>query len=291
MDDTHERACSGIDLDDRSPCFNHGPHVFVIDRDLSRASIWNYERVTVHPAGLELLHLHRRTVFSFDSRGLMVHENDPRKSRGKRFSMTGCSEGNLIVIRDDVSELASRALERLAANEPPLSGHDSTPRGLHDYLSTLGEEEQVNAGLFGYLWTFPKVVPSTCEAKLVISGSIESARLLERWVDTMPEALVERGFRKPADLWEPWCVAVVANKVASIAQTVRTGSGGAEVGVDTAPEFRGRGLAAGSTAGWSRHPALAGVTLFYSASRTNESSSRVTDRLGLTFVGSTFAIS
>jgi hypothetical protein len=247
--------------------------------------------MTVKSAGMELLHLHRRTAFSFDLLGRMVHENDPGKSRGKRFSMTGCSEGNLAVIRDDVSELASLALERLAAAEPPLSGYDAMPARLHDYLSTLGEVEQVDARRFGYLWTFPNGVESPCEAELVLSGSVESAGLVERLEDAMPEALAERGFGQPTDLWEPWCAAVVDGQVASIAQTVRTGSGGAEVGVDTVPAFCGRGLAAGATAGWSRHPALGGVTLFYSASKINLSSRRVTDRLGLTFVGSTFAIS
>lgn len=106
----------------------------------------------------------------------------------------------------------------------------------------------------------------------------------------MPASLVDAGFGQPSDLWEPWCVALIGEQIASIAQTVRRGPEGAEVGVDTAMDFRGRGLGAATTAGWSRHDDLKRLTLFYSTGRENRSSHRVTDRLGLRFVGSTFAV-
>jgi hypothetical protein len=63
-----------------------------------------------------------------------------------------------------------------------------------------------------------------------------------------------------------------------------------EVGVDTADGFGGRGLAAEAVAGWSRHPELGGRTRFYSTARSNVSSQRVTQRLGLRLLGATFAV-
>jgi predicted GNAT family acetyltransferase len=55
--------------------------------------------------------------------------------------------------------------------------------------------------------------------------------------------------------------------------------------VNTLPAYRGRGLAAAATAGWSRLPGLQMRPLFYATHRDNLSSQRVIARLGLPFLG------
>jgi predicted GNAT family acetyltransferase len=106
----------------------------------------------------------------------------------------------------------------------------------------------------------------------------------------MPEALVALGFVDVGEFWAPWCVALEGDEIASIAFAARLGPAGAETGVATVPALRGRGFAAAATAGWASLPALDGRTLFYSTSRTNLSSQRVAQRLGLRFIGATFSI-
>jgi hypothetical protein len=239
---------------------------------------------------LRLLHLHRRTVFTFDWQDRMVHENDPDRSRGKRFSLAGCPEGNLAVIRDDVPHAAALELERLVDDEPPFWRSDTELALLSGSLAALGASGPVNDGLFGFLWVFPTTLHGDDGVEVVHSGTSAAERIVDRFTDVVPESLAARGFRTPADLWEPWCVALVEDHIASIAQTVRAGPGGAEVGVDTAAEHRGRGLAAATSAAWSRHPALDGRTLFYGTNRMNTSSRRVTDRLGLRLIALMFAI-
>lgn len=234
---------------------------------------------------MQVLDLHRATAFTFDARGRMIYENAPDRSRGKRFSFAGCRDGNLGTIRDDVPDVVAADLQGLLGEEPPLFAPDVLPRHLPEYVDLLGGE----AGL-GLLWVFPAPLATGDDTHLVWSGSDEGERLLRKFTEVMPKGLTEIGFRGTGDLWEPWCVAVVGGQIASIAESVRTSEAGAEVGVDTAPSFRGRGLAAAAAAGWSRHPRLAGRTLFYSTSRQNTSSRRVTERLGLRFLGSTFAI-
>ena len=215
----------------------------------------------------------------------MVYESSPDRPRGKRFSFTGCLEGNLGVIRDDVAETVAEELQGLLADEPPLFAPDATPRHRQRYVDLLGGD----AGL-GRLWVFPGPLDRDDSVDLVWSRSDEAERLLFRFDEAMPASLAQIGFRRPDDLWEPWCVALVDGAIASIAETVRTGLRGAEVGVDTDPMFRGRGLGAAATAGWSVHPQLADRALFYSTGRENTSSRRVTERLGLRFLGSTFAV-
>lgn len=239
---------------------------------------------------LELLEEHRRTAFTFDARGWMIHESAPDRSRGKRFSLTGCRRGNLAVIRDDLVDQTATELERLTAGEPPLWPADTAPRNARGFLGALGVPGPVGDQHCGLLWFFPGPLAFDAGAHLVWSGTEEAERLVNRFPESMAKSLVETGFRTPGDLWQPWCVALVEGNVVSIAETVRRGRNGAEVGVDTALRYRGRGLGAAVTAGWSRHGALEGITLFYSTGRANMSSRRVTDRLNLRLLGSTFAV-
>jgi hypothetical protein len=193
------------------------------------------------------------------------------------------------VVRDDVVDPAGRELERLLDEEPPLSSREARPVHLGDYLAVLNKP--VSEHGLGLLYVFPKPLRYVHDVRLVLSGTNDGDRLLTRFADTVRGSLAEAGFRMPGDLWAPWCVVLVdGQQVASIAETVRIGPGGAEVGVNTAIGFRGLGLGAAATAGWSAHPDLARRTLFSSTSRDNRSSQRIATRLGLRFVGSTFAV-
>lgn len=240
---------------------------------------------------LELLEVHRRTAFTFDDRGRMVYESAPDSSPGRRFSFTGCREGNLAVVRHDVPDMVARELQGLVALEPPLVATDSVPMHLERYRALLDVEGSAGEHHHGLLWVFPRPVTFDADVDVVRSGTRDGDCLLARFADVVPASLREKGFGSPADLWAPWCVAMVEGEVASIAETVRRGPAGAEVGVDTAIGFRGRGLGAAVTAAWSRHPELQTLVLFYSTSRQNMSSRRVTERLRLRLLGSSFAAS
>ena len=127
----------------------------------------------------------------------------------------------------------------------------------------------------------------------VVSSDMPEAERAELGVadaQVLPEPLVAIGFSTVAALWTPWCVALHDGEIASLVQTVRIGRTGAEAGVDTVPDLRGRGLAAAATAGWAASPSLRGRRLFYSTGVTNISSQRVTERLGLRCIGASFSL-
>jgi hypothetical protein len=56
------------------------------------------------------------------------------------------------------------------------------------------------------------------------------------------------------------------------------------------PTYRGRGFAAAACAGGAGLPSLCGRNLFYGTDRTNISSQRVVERLGLNFLGASLSI-
>jgi ribosomal protein S18 acetylase RimI-like enzyme len=239
----------------------------------------------------DLLAIQAATRFVMTDSGRVLCENAPDRSAAPRLSLMGCTSGNLARLRHDVGGETAHAIEALVADEPPLGDPDNTPVHLEDYIRLLAGEAPVERWSTGLSWCFPDHLSYTHEVPLVGSGTPEGDRLLARLRDQgMPPALAAIGFVDVGEFWAPWCVALDGDDIASIAFAARLGPHGAETGVATAPAFRGRGFAAAATAGWSSLPALRGRALFYSTSRSNVSSQRVVQRLGLRFLGASLAI-
>ncbi len=238
----------------------------------------------------ELLALEATTIFDLTESGRILRGNSPDQKAGPRLWLAGCSSGNMVLIRHEVRESTARAIEALVAEEPPL-GADGTPVHLSDYLELLAAERTVERWDAGLIWAFPGQHDYRHPAVLVRSDTPEGTRLLARLrTRGMPETLVAAGFVDVGEFWAPWCVALSGDEIASIAFSAGLRPASAEVGVYTFPGFRGRGFAAAVTAGWAWLPALAGRVLFYGTSRTNVSSRRVVERLGLRYLGASLTI-
>ena len=239
----------------------------------------------------ELLAIEAATLFVLTESGRIHEENDPDRSLGPRLYIARCESGSVVRIRRDVREGTACAINALVDDEPSLRDPDSTPLHLDDYVALLAREAPVEQRSAGLIYCFPDLLEYEHDVTLVSSDTPEGDRLHARLADQgMPQALVALGFVAATDIWAPWCVALHEGEVASIALTARIGPTGAEVGVTTVPAMRGRGLAAAATAGWGALPSLRGRALFYSTDRTNVSSQRVTDRLGLRFIGASLRL-
>ena len=228
------------------------------------------------------------TLFRSRSDGRIEHENDPDHSPGPHFWLAGCSEGNVHGVGADLANDLAQELASLAATEPPFT-YAATPKHLERYLSLLASTGPIAHELELTYGLHAQSYPS--DARIIGSDSAEGRDLMHSWANRIPETWYKLGFRDVADLWTPWCAAVVDGEVASLAFSARLGDAGAELGLVTAMPFRGRGLAAAATAGWSRLLSLSGHTLFYSTSRDNVSSQRVAARLNLRLRGTSLRIS
>ncbi|WP_368042302.1 GNAT family N-acetyltransferase [Burkholderia pyrrocinia] len=177
----------------------------------------------------------------------------------------------------------------MAASEPPLAGR-MQPAHLERYLSILAPVSHWNLGC---VYALPHALEFDTDARIaLIDGDSDAGRQLLQSISThgMPEGLLSMGFRSADDLWAPWCAAVVGGEVVSVAFAARLSDVGAELGLATAPAFRGRGMASAVTAGWSRLPSLRTRTLFYSTDSKNRASRRVASRVGLALRGMTLRI-
>jgi RimJ/RimL family protein N-acetyltransferase len=231
-----------------------------------------------------------RTLFRLTDTDRIEAENDPDGSAGPRLWLGGCAEGNIVGIRADVPDDVARELEALAAEEPAFL-HPATPVHFERYMTALSRHKPVERHNFGMVYTLPNGLTDTGGARLIGSDTPEGTTLLQSLSeDGMPPGLADLGFRDAADFWPPWCAAVVDGEIASIAFAARLSDVGAELGLATVKAYRGRGLGAAATAGWSRLRSLQSHTLFYSTDRTNASSQRVAARLGLRLRGATLRI-
>ncbi len=249
--------------------------------------------VEFHDAGnREALEIHVETIFVFDELGRIVRNTDPDRGAGPRLYLGGCDAGNVVRLRNDVGAKTAQAVETMVADEPPLGARDSVPTHLDDYVELLGAEVPVEERGLGVNYCFPPDFVYEHDVTIVSSDmpEVERVSLGVAADQVLPEPLVAIGFSTVAKLWTPWCVALLHGEIASLVQTVRIGPTGAEAGVDTVPNLRGRGLAAAATAGWAALPSLRGRSLFYSTGVTNKSSQRVTERLGLRFIGASFSL-
>ncbi|WP_245469861.1 GNAT family N-acetyltransferase [Mesorhizobium sp. M2C.T.Ca.TU.002.02.1.1] len=230
------------------------------------------------------------TLFRLNRDGRIAGENDPDCSPGPRLWLAGCASGNVFGVHADLPDELAGELVGLLAAEPPFT-HPATPRHLERYLALLGGGNHARHN-FGLIYHLPHGHPYPSGVRLVGSDSESGQALIGSWkAEEVPEGLFELGFREVSDFWAPWCAALVDGEVASIAFAARLADAGAELGLVTVKAFRGRGLAASATAGWSRLPELRSRTLFYSTDRGNFGSQRVALRLGLPLRGASLRIS
>lgn len=243
------------------------------------------------PTDTVLLAADRETLFVLNESGRIIHENDPDRSQGPLFWLAGCEAGNAFAIDATVDDGTAAILAGLVEAEPPFVDPQTAPRALHQMKSALHD----NAGALDVSCEHVFALPHRLrygEQQLIACDTAEGAQLLDRLrADGMPESLAQLGIRVVEDFWYPWCAVIVDGEIASLAFAARLADGGAELGLVTCKQFRGRGLAAAATAGWSALPALAVRHLFYSTSATNSSSLGVTGRLGLRQIGASMRIS
>jgi hypothetical protein len=240
---------------------------------------------------LRLLHLDVTTCFVLSSSDRIERTNAPDRPPGPRLVFLGCPQGNIVRVRHDVRDQIASRLLAIAADEPPWCDPHVLPRCLGKILDLLSTDQPAATVAPGLIYRLPNKLKYAHSATIVRGDSMEGQRMLARFAEQgLPQPMLDAGFKGVGDFWEPWCVAVERDEIASIAFAARIGDLGAETGVYTFPTFRARGFAAAVTASWSSLPSLDGRALFYSTARSNTSSQRVASRLGLRMIGASVSI-
>jgi RimJ/RimL family protein N-acetyltransferase len=225
--------------------------------------------------GRELMRVQIETLFTHDARGRLVRVNEPNGKSAPRFFLGTTPEGNEWRVRHDVDDAIAFELESLCGAEPvrDVAPVDSTR--YEELLARVAPTENIWAG--PAFW-FERALPDAPPAVPITDDNRDLLRPhLEEWLGDV-------GYR------EAMFAVVVDGHAVSIAASVRTSRRADEVGVETAPAFRGNGYARQVVIAWAH--AIRGVRRIplYSTSWQNLASQALARSLGLSLYGADLSI-
>ncbi len=205
---------------------------------------------------------HLETLFVLDGRRI-VSTREPNPGRGPQFVLIRRADSCAWALSSGIGDEQAGEVTRLALDEDPTSDFRRPPKHIEEYMKIVGGEFDA-----GPAFEFPERMPLAEDAALI--GDVERLRgSFNDWTaDELPA-------RSPI-------IAILEDDVPiSICFCARVSELVAEAGVETAPEFRGRGMAGLATAAWATAILASGRTPIYSTSWSNGSSLAVARKLGL----------
>jgi GNAT acetyltransferase-like protein len=224
----------------------------------------------------ELLQVQIETLFTQDARGRLVRVNEPNGKPAPRFFLGTTADGNEWRARHDVDDAIMLELEALVRAEPTgvVEPRDSTK-----YQEVLARVAPVENVWTGPAYWFQGELPDAPPAVPITRANRDLLRPhLEEW-------LVDVGYR------EAMFAVVIEGHAVSIASSVRTSLTADEVGVETAPAYRGLGYARQAVVAWARAIRSLNRIALYSTSWENLASQALARSLGLTMYGADLSIS
>lgn len=237
------------------------------------------------PDDLALMRLDADTGFTYDSRGRMLLTNEPltrRRQPAPRLYVGRTLAGHVVrfgaAVPDALADELTAMIEGWEPSREAIAGLPF-PAALTDALcAALGRSAPVTGVGEGPAYRFPDAVAAPTEVVQVTEATRELARETYPWL-----------YRCYAD-WHRCFVAVHAGAAVSVCFSSRVGDEAEAAGVDTLPDFQGRGYASLVTAAWGASVQAAGRTPLYGTSWDNLASQGVARRVGLLWCGTTLTV-
>lgn len=230
---------------------------------------------------LNLIDIQVRALFTQNAESRLLFVNEPGGTviPAPRLFLGRTRAGNLWRFRADLPENLCQELNALCADEPTLDGEfNEPPRHLETFVRLLERDAPVQEISSGPAYQFAEhEIPS----KPILAITENNAEMLQ---GNFEELITEL----PA--WQPLVALIEDNRAVSVCRSVRITSEAHEAGVETLPDFRGKGYARDVTAEWARLVRAAGAIPLYSTSWENIASQAVARKLRLKCYGSDFSV-
>jgi GNAT superfamily N-acetyltransferase len=231
---------------------------------------------------LELMNIHVRALFTHDTKSRLLFANEPDSAvtLAPRLFLGRTRAGNVWRFRSDLPEILIQELNPLCADEPPVNAEfNEPPRYLERYVRLLEKHAPVQKPEMGPAYHVPHdVMPPSGQAAVVTEKNAEALR------DGFEELVAE------LSAWQPFVVLIEENGAVSVCRSVRITPEAHEAGVETLPDFRGKGYAKDVVAEWARLVRAAGAVPMYSTSWDNKASQAVARKLHLKCYGADLQI-
>jgi hypothetical protein len=227
----------------------------------------------------ELMAAHVRALFTHDARSRLLTVNEPGGGApAPRLFFGRTRECNLWRFRADLPQALVEELESLCRDEPVSEDFRSPPRHIVAYVRLLEAHAPVRETEAGPAYHFaecpeparPPVALTERDAAMLRGG-------FEEFVSELPE-------------WQPFLALTDGGRAVSVCRSVRITPDAHEAGVETLPDFRGRGYAEDVAAGWALRVRSLGAAPLYSTSWENTASQSVAAKLRLVQYGADFHI-
>jgi len=223
--------------------------------------------------------LQLQTLFVLDGQGRVLRTREPNGTPGPWFALIRGASDHACASHADLHPALATQLSLLAAREPPITDFRQPPRYEQQYLDLVRQhlvltDCDTNTQLdtyHGAAFSFPASTFSSPAADISLIHDESSLGVhFTGWLS----GEIAQG-RAPV-------VAAFSNdEPVSIAFCARRSDLAAEAGVETAPRFRGSGLATRVVEEWARLVRASGLEPLYSASWQNAASMAVARKLRL----------
>jgi GNAT superfamily N-acetyltransferase len=217
--------------------------------------------------------LQLETLFVLSERGRILSTREPLPSPGPAFMLIRGSTEVAWAVRVDVSDELADELADLARQEPVCAEWERPPIHARRYQDAL----RGRVG-WGPAFAFPESLASP-GGVVAIHDEAPLRRHFTGWA----AGEIEAGAA-------PMMGVLVDGHAVSVCFCARRSVVAAEAGLETAPAFRGRGLAGRVTTAWADAVRAWGRTPLYSTSWANASSLAVARKLGLKMYATNWSI-
>lgn len=221
----------------------------------------------------DLMRLHLKALFTCDAAGRLLTVNEPGGGAAPRFFLGRTAHGNVWCTRHDVGETLARELRALCESQRPTLDIEADRADPAPFVACLARREPVSKTWAGPTFRFPSDLPDDESA---IRVTLENAALLSPYLED---------WREDVAAGVPMAAVLEGGKAVSLCCSVRVTPQAHEAGVETHPDFRRRGHAAGAVAAWASAVRDMGRIPLYSTSWENESSRALAKKLGLVQFG------
>lgn len=221
----------------------------------------------------ELMRLHVGALFTQDRKGRLVAVNEPGGEPAPRLFLGCTAQGNVWWLRHDLDEALADELEAACHAESVSRDLVAVPAMVERLSAILTVAAPVERAWGGPAFVCPL---ESSESEAAVRVDRTNADLLSPYLED---------WRVDAEEGVAMAVSIQDGRAVSVCCSVRLSDRAHEAGVETHPDFRGRGHGARAVAEWAN--AVRGLERvpLYSTSWENEASRRLAARLGLVQFG------
>jgi RimJ/RimL family protein N-acetyltransferase len=217
----------------------------------------------------ELMRLHVEALFTLTDTRRLLSVNEPGGAAAPRFFIGWTKDGNAWWFRHDLDAALVEDLNALSRSQPIQLIGGASPSSAAPFIDLLAREGRAPKTWEGPAFSFPSELPDN---NLAIRVTSENAEVLEPFLDA---------WRGDVVAGIPMTAVLEDGKAICVCCSVRITPQAHEAGVETHPDFRGRGYAARAVAAWGRTVRAMERVPLYSTSWENTSSRTLAKKMGL----------